>query len=275
MRSWKPNKRVLILSRAAYLGSQRSGALFWSSDITSTWEALVRQIPAGLNMVSSGIALWGNDIGGWQKIPAVSTATKAPLVDPSDARETVGQNHDYPELMTRWFQYGTFLPTLRLHGDRKNADIWSFGKQAETIMARYDSLRYQLIPYIYSQAKFTHDTGAPFMRPLWMDFPNDPNVANLGTQYMFGPAFLVAPVTEQGQTEKDVYLPAGDWYDFWTNEKLAGGRWIKAKAPIDRFRCSCGPARCPDGFGCAVDGEQAVDRPGAGVSGQGRRVRPV
>jgi alpha-D-xyloside xylohydrolase len=235
MRAWKPNKRVLILSRAAYLGSQRSGALFWSSDITSTWEALVRQIPAGLNMVSSGIALWGNDIGGWQKIPAVSTATKAPLVDPSDARETVGQNHDYPELMTRWFQYGTFLPTLRLHGDRKNADIWSFGKQAETIMARYDNLRYQLIPYIYSQAKFTHDTGAPFMRPRWMDFPNDPNVANLGTQYMFGPAFLVAPVTEQGQTEKDVYLPAGDWYDFWTNEKLAGGRWIKAQAPIDRI----------------------------------------
>lgn len=236
MRAWKPNKRVLILSRAAYLGSQRTGALFWSSDITSTWEALQRQIPAGLNMVASGIALWGNDIGGWQKIPQISTAVKAPLVDPAGAEDVVGKNHDYPELMTRWFQYGTFLPTLRLHGDRKHADIWSFGKQAETIMARYDQLRYQLIPYIYSQAKFTHDTGAPFMRPLWMDFGTDPNVANIGTQYMFGPAFLVAPVTEQGQTEKDVYLPAGtDWYDFWTNEKFSGGRWIKAQAPIDRI----------------------------------------
>jgi alpha-D-xyloside xylohydrolase len=74
------------------------------------------------------------------------------------------------------------------------------------------------------------------MRPLWMDFPKDPNVANLGTQYMFGPAFLVAPVTQQGQTEKDVYLPAGtDWYNFWTNEKLAGGRWIKVAAPIDQI----------------------------------------
>nr|WP_314545582.1 glycoside hydrolase family 31 protein [uncultured Massilia sp.] len=236
MRAWKPNKRVLILSRAAYLGSQRTGALFWSSDITSTWEALQRQIPAGLNMVASGIALWGNDIGGWQKIPQNSTADKAPLVDPAGAEDVVGKNRDYPELMTRWFQYGTFLPTLRLHGDRKHADIWSFGKQAETIMARYDQLRYQLIPYIYSQAKFTHDTGAPFMRPLWMDFGADPNVANIGTQYMFGPAFLVAPITEQGQTEKDVYLPAGtDWYDFWTNEKFSGGRWIKAQAPIDRI----------------------------------------
>ncbi len=236
MRAWKPNKRVLILSRAAYLGSQRTGALFWSSDINPTWEALARQIPAGLNMTASGIALWGNDIGGWQYLPQTTNATKAPLLDPSDARDVVGQNHDYPELHTRWFQYGTFLPTLRLHGDRKQADIWSFGKAAETIMARYDRLRYQLIPYIYSQAKFTHDTGAPFMRPLWMDFPQDPNVADIGTEYMFGPAFLVAPVTEQGQTEKDVYLPAGsDWYNFWTKEKLAGGRWVKVAAPIDQI----------------------------------------
>ncbi len=236
MRAWKPNKRVLILSRAAYLGSQRTGALFWSSDINPTWEALARQIPAGLNMTASGIALWGNDIGGWQYLPQTTSATKAPLLDPSDARDVVGQNHDYPELHTRWFQYGTFLPTLRLHGDRKQADIWSFGKAAETIMARYDRLRYQLIPYIYSQAKFTHDTGAPFMRPLWMDFPQDPNVADIGTEYMFGPAFLVAPVTEQGQTEKDVYLPAGsDWYNFWTKEKLAGGRWVKVAAPIDQI----------------------------------------
>ena len=108
--------------------------------------------------------------------------------------------------------------------------------EAEAVMAKYDRLRYRLIPYIYSLAKKTYDTGAPFMRPLWMDFPNDPNVADLGTQYMFGPAFLVAPITEQGQTEKDVYLPAGsDWYNFWTNEKLVGGRWVKVAAPIDRI----------------------------------------
>jgi alpha-D-xyloside xylohydrolase len=236
MRAWKPNKRALILSRAAYLGSQRTGALFWSSDINPTWEALTRQIPTGLNMTASGIAYWGNDIGGWQWLPQSTSFTGTPLLDPSDARETVGQNNDYPELFTRWFQYGTFLPTLRLHGDRKHTEIWAFGKQAETILADYDRLRYRLIPYIYSQAKVTYDTGVPFMRALWMDFPNDPNVADIGTQYMFGPAFLVAPVTKQGQTQKDVYLPAGaDWYNYWTNEKLTGGQWVKVDAPIQQI----------------------------------------
>lgn len=236
LRQYRPNKRSLILARAAYLGSQRTGGLFWSSDILPSWEALKRQVPTGLNMTASGFAYWGNDIGGWQWLPQTTTATKAPLLDPSDARETVGQNHDYPELHTRWFQYGTFLPTLRLHGDRKHAEIWAFGKEAEAVMAKFNRLRYQLIPYIYSQAKRTYDTGAPFMRALWVDFPNDPKVANLGDQYMFGPAFLVAPVTEQAQTEKEVYLPAGaDWYNFWTNEKFAGGQTIKVAAPIDQI----------------------------------------
>jgi alpha-D-xyloside xylohydrolase len=236
MRAWKPNKRVLILSRAAYLGSQRTGALFWSSDINPSWEALRRQIPTGLNMTASGIAYWGNDIGGWQWLPQTTTATKPPLLDPAGAEATVGKNNDYPELFTRWFQYGTFLPTLRIHGDRKHTEIWEFGTAAEPILAKYDRLRYQLIPYIYSQAKATYDTGAPFMRPLWMDFPEDAKVTDIGTEYMFGPAFLVAPVTEQAQTEKDVYLPAGsDWYNFWTDERIAGGQWIKAAAPIDRI----------------------------------------
>ena len=236
MREWKPNKRVLILSRAAYLGSQRTGALFWSSDINPSWEALTRQIPTGLNMTASGIAYWGNDIGGWQWLPQTTSFTGKPLLDPSDARETVGQNNDYPELFTRWFQYGTFLPTLRIHGDRKHTEIWEFGHEAEAILADYDRMRYQLIPYLYSSAKTTYDTGAPFMRALWMDFPNDPKVSNIGTEYMFGPAFLVAPVTKQGQTEKDVYLPAGtDWYNYWTNEKLSGGQTVTVAAPINQI----------------------------------------
>lgn len=236
LREYRPNKRSLILARAAYLGSQRTGALFWSSDIQPSWEALKRQVPTGLNMTASGFAYWGNDIGGWQWLPQTTNATKTPLLDPSDARDVVGQNHDYPELHTRWFQYGTFLPTLRLHGDRKQAEIWSFGKEAEAVMAKFNRLRYQLIPYIYSQAKQTYDTGSPFMRALWVDFPNDPAVVNIGDQYMFGPAFLVAPVTEQAQVERDVYLPAGaDWYNFWTNEKVAGGQTIKVAAPIDQI----------------------------------------
>jgi len=236
IRGYRPDKRVLILARAAYLGSQRTGAIFWSSDIDPSWEALRRQIPTGLNMTASGIAYWGNDIGGWQPLPQTSSATHPPLIDPSDARDVVGRDDDYPELFTRWFEYGTFLPTLRVHGERKHTEIWAYGRQAEAILARYDRLRYQLIPYIYSLARHTYQSGAPFMRALWMDFPRDPQVANIGDEYMFGPDFLVAPVTSQGQTRKQVYLPAGaDWYDYWTNVRVSGGRTITVDAPIDRI----------------------------------------
>ena len=236
LREYRPNVRSLILARAAYLGSQRSGGLFWSSDINPSWDALQRQVPTGLNMTASGIAYWGNDIGGWQWLPQTTSATKPPLLDPSDARAVVGNNHDYPELFTRWFQYGVFTPTLRIHGMRAQTELWSFGKQAEAILAQYNRLRYQLIPYIYAQAKITYDTGAPFMRALWFDFPADEKVINLGSQYMFGDAFLVAPVTEQGQIQKSVYLPAGaDWYNWWTREKFAGGQTVVVAAPIEQI----------------------------------------
>jgi len=230
----RPNKRNLILARAAYLGSQRYGSLFWSSDINPTWEALKRQIPTGLNFTASGLAYWGNDIGGWQSLPQTHTPERTPLVDPSDAREVVGHNDDYPELITRWYEYATFTPTMRAHGSRKETEVWSYGKQAEAVISKYLRLRYTLIPYIYSLGKQTYDTGAPFMRALFMDFPNDPNVANLSDEYMFGPAFLVAPVTEQGRESRQVYLPAGrDWYNFWTNERLKGGQTVTVSAPID------------------------------------------
>ena len=235
-RRYRPDRRVLILARAAYLGSQRTGAIFWSSDIDPSWEALRHQIPTGLNMTASGIAYWGNDIGGWQPLPQTSSAIRPLLIDPSDARDVVGHDDDYPELFTRWFEYGTFLPTLRIHGERKHTEIWAYGSQAEAILARYDRLRYQLIPYIYSLARHTYESGAPFMRALWMDFPRDPKVAVIGDEYMFGPDFLVAPVTSQGQTHKRVYLPAGtDWYNYWTNERVSGGRTIIVAAPIDRI----------------------------------------
>lgn len=232
----RPDKRNLILARAAFTGAQRNGALFWSSDIQPTWEALKRQVPTGLNFTASGFAYWGNDIGGWQYLPQTTTATKPPLLDPSDARDVVGQNNDYPELFTRWFQYGTFTPTLRVHGSRKETELWSFGKQAETVLAKYLKLRYALMPYLYSMGYQTYQTGAPFMRGLFMDFPNDPKTANLGDEYMFGPAFLVAPVTDQGVTERYVYLPAGaDWYDYWTGKKFTGGQTVKVAAPIDQI----------------------------------------
>ena len=226
--------RALILSRDAYLGAQRNGTLFWSSDIYPTWDTLRRQVPTGLGFAASGMAYWTNDIGGWQYLPAEHRPAHPPLLDPSDARENVRGYDDYPELYTRWFEYAAFLPAFRAHGSRLSNEVWSYGKQAEPILEKYLRLRYRLLPYIYSLGWATHQTGAPFMRALFMDFPDDPKVADLRDEYMFGPAFLVAPVTEQGATSRSVYLPAGDdWYDFWTNERVHGGQTVTARAPID------------------------------------------
>ncbi len=228
--------RSLILSRDAYLGAQRNGAFFWSSDISPTWDALKRQIPTGLGFTASGFAYWSNDTGGWEYLPAEHHPTRAPLLDPSDARENVGGYDDYPELYTRWFEYATFLPIMRTHGSRLENEVWSYGKAAQPILEKYLKLRYELMPYIYSLAYRAYETGAPFMRALFMDFPGDPKVAAIPDEYMFGPAFLVAPVTEQGVTSRTVYLPAGaDWYNFWTNERIRGGQTIQVDAPIDRL----------------------------------------
>jgi alpha-D-xyloside xylohydrolase len=228
------NHRALILSRDAYLGAQRNGAFFWSSDIYPTWDTLKRQIPTGLDFTASGVAYWSNDTGGWQYLPAEHHPAHPPLLDPSDARDNVGGYDDYPELYTRWFEYAAFLPIFRTHGSRLYNEVWSYGKAAEPILEKYLKLRYELMPYIYSLGHRTYETGAPFMRALFMDFPGDPNVAAIADEYMFGPAFLVAPVTEQGATSRMVYLPAGtDWYNYWTNELVQGGQTIRMDAPID------------------------------------------
>jgi len=230
----EPGRRALILSRDAWLGAQRNGAIFWSSDIFPTWDTFRRQIPTGLDFAASGITYWSNDTGGWQYMAGEHHPAHPPLLDPSDARANVGGYDDYPELYTRWFQYAAFLPIFRTHGSRGSNEVWSYGKQAEPILEKYLRLRYQLMPYIYSLGYKTWQTGAPFMRALPLDFPDDPKVADLRDEYMFGPAFLVAPVTEQGATSRQVYLPAGaDWYNYWTNERLKGGQTVTVAAPID------------------------------------------
>jgi alpha-D-xyloside xylohydrolase len=226
--------RALILARAAYTGAQRNGTLFWSSDISPTWDALKRQVPTGLNVTASGLPYWCNDIGGVLDLPAIHHPAHTPLIDPSDARQNVGGYDDYPELFTRWFEYGTFAPIFRTHGGRTYNEVWSYGKQAEPILEKYLRFRYQLMPYIYSLAYRSYKTGAPYMRALFMDFPKDEKVTGLGDEYMFGPAFLVAPVTDQGATTRMVYLPAGtDWYNYWTDQRLHGGQTIEVDAPID------------------------------------------
>jgi len=230
----EPTRRALILSRDAFTGAQRNGAIFWSSDIYPTWDTLKRQIPTGLNFAASGLTYWSNDTGGWQYLPAEHHPDHTPLLDPSDARANVGGYDDYPELYTRWFEYASFLPIFRSHGSRVANEVWSYGHEAEPILSKYLRLRYQLMPYIYSLGFHTWQTGAPFMRALPLDFPNDPKVTDLRDEYMFGPAFLVAPITEQGATSRAVYLPAGaDWYNYWTNERLHGGQTVQVAAPID------------------------------------------
>ncbi len=231
-----PERRALILSRDGYLGEQHNGTMVWSSDIFPLWDVLKRQVPTGLDVAASGLNYWSNDTGGWQGLPGMHQPEHKPLIDPSDARDNVRGDDDYPELYTRWFEYATFLPIMRTHGTRKYNEVWSYGKQAEPILEQYLKLRYELMPYIYSLGWSTHKTGAPFMRALFMDFPDDPKVAEIGDEYMFGPAFLVAPVTNQGQTKKDVYLPAGaDWYNYWTHEKLHGGQTVTVDSPIDKL----------------------------------------
>src|SRR5579872_997210 len=211
-------KRVFILSRSAFAGSQRYGVTAWSGDILSDFESFKRQIPAGLNFAVSGLPYWTTDIGGF--------ISGGNLNDPV-----------FRELFVRWFQYGAFCPIFRVHGTRNpdENELWSYGPEAGKILAKFDRLRYRLLPYIYSLAwKTTNDSYTP-MRPLVMDYRNDVRAQGIGDQFMYGPAFLVNPVTEQGATERHLYLPGAQWYDFWSGAEQKGGRWVDAAAPLDRM----------------------------------------
>jgi alpha-D-xyloside xylohydrolase len=210
-------KRVFILGRSAFAGSQRAAVTAWSGDILSNFETFKRQIPAGLNYSISGLPYWTTDIGGF-----VSG-------DPNDPA--------YRELFVRWFQFGTFSPIFRVHGTRSNDqnELWSYGPEAQEILTEYDRLRYELMPYIYSVAWKTTNEGYTPMRPLVMDFRNDPRALNIGDQFMFGPAILVNPVTEEKATSRHLYLPNAKWYDFWTAAAVDGGKAIDSPAPLDRL----------------------------------------
>ena len=235
-RDFGDSPRVMSLVRAAYLGAQRNGSIFWSSDIFSTWDMLKRSIPAGLNFTATGMPYWDTDIAGFfsPSLPVNYAPAHTPLVDPSDVRDNIGRYSDYPELFVRWFEWGAFQPIMRAHGEREHNEVWAYGKEATPILSKYLRLRYQLMPYIYSLGYSSYQTGAPYTRALFMDFPNDANVINIPDEYMFGPAFLVAPVSEQGATHRQVYLPAGsDWYNYWTSERVKGGQTITVNAPID------------------------------------------
>lgn len=216
-RSESDKKRVFILSRSAFAGAQRNAAAVWSGDINSDWIFFKKQIPAGLNYSISGLPYWTTDIGGF-----VSG-------NPDDPQ--------YRELFIRWFQFGTFNPILRVHGTRSSNqnELWSYGPEAQKILTSYDTLRYRLLPYIYSLAWMTTNQGYTPMRGLIMDFRTDEHSATIGDQFMFGPALLVNPVTDPGVGSRQVYLPKAKWCDFWNGSSVEGPRMVDATAPIDKL----------------------------------------
>jgi alpha-D-xyloside xylohydrolase len=213
-------KRVFILTRSGFLGQQRYATTVWSGDVIGTWMTFRRQIAAGLNYQMSGLPYWTTDVAGygWPYL--------------RDTRDPA-----YQELYVRWFQYGVFCPILRTHGHRANNtnELFSYGAQTPTLIS-YDKLRYRLLPYIYSLAWRVTSEDYTMQRGLPMDWPMDRRVRDIGDEFMFGPAFLVAPVTEPGATSRAVYLPpAPAWYDFWTGTSCPGGQSIQAPAPLDRI----------------------------------------
>ncbi len=227
-------ENVLNLLRCAWAGSQRYGALVWSGDIDSSFRSMRNQFAAGLNMGLSGIPWWTTDIGGFH-----------------------GGNPDdesFREVLVRWFQWGAFCPVMRLHGHREpvsaplselsygggccpsgaDNEVWSYGEANYEILKKYLAIRERLRPYIARLMRDAHEQGAPVIRPLFYDFPEDGAAWSATDECMFGPDLLVAPVMEPGVTERAVYLPAGcDWRNAWTGEIVRGGQTIQAPCPID------------------------------------------
>jgi alpha-glucosidase (family GH31 glycosyl hydrolase) len=230
----RPNERPYALHRNGYAGMQRYGSFLWSGDVFSTWETLKTQIPIAVNTGLSGVPYWGTDIGGFVPTPEFTA-----------------------ELYVRWFQFGAFCPLFRCHGrawklrvpwgwntgdpgpiemnDRKTVPDSSqlHDTRVEPICRKYLELRYRMLPYLYSAVRECTTTGMPIMRALWMHFPEDPKAAECGDEYLWGKSVLVAPVFEKEATARRVYLPHGEWYDFWTGERTQGGREISRAVDLE------------------------------------------
>ena len=221
-RETSPNQRVFILTRSAYAGQQRYAAATWSGDVTTRWDDLELQISAGLNFCLSGIPYWTHDIGGFAVEPRFENAQGEDL-------------EEWRELNTRWFQFGTFSPLFRVHGQfpyREMFNIAPDNHPAYQTMLAYDKLRYRLMPYIYSLAGMVTQNDYTIMRALVMDFNYDKNVFNIGDQFMFGPALLINPVTKFKARTREVYLPSGTgWYELRSGKYFEGGQTIEADAP--------------------------------------------
>lgn len=235
-RNLDPDRRVFLLTRSGFSGLQRYSTATWSGDIATRWEDMKAQISAGLNFSASGIPWWSMDIGGFcveDRYVAAAKAAAKGEPESDDLRE-------WRELNSRWYQFGAFTPMFRSHGQWPFREIFNIAPadhEAYRSIEHSLRLRYQLMPYIYSLSGLVHFADYTIMRPMSMDFPADTAVYSVGDQYMFGPAFLVAPVTEYGARSRSVVFPAGtSWHDYYTGRLVSGGgERVDVDAPYERM----------------------------------------
>jgi oligosaccharide 4-alpha-D-glucosyltransferase len=210
-----PNKRMFNLTRSGYAGIQRFGTVTWSGDVAKTFAGLAVQLPLLLNMGMSGIAYHNSDIGGF-----------------------TGNQPTTPELYTRWMEFGAFCPVMRAHGydGLGGTEPWAFNSispSTEGIVRNIIRLRYSFMPYNYTTAHEAYETGMPLARPLIIEYPDDPNVTDETSAYMWGDNLLVAPVVQSGQTSNTFYLPAGKWISYWDDKVYSGGGTVTVPAPVN------------------------------------------
>ena len=221
------DQRVFILTRSAFSGQQRYGAATWSGDIATTWYDLKTQIACGLNFCMSGIPYWTMDIGGFAVEPRFL------------GKVSKEDQEEWRELQTRWFQFGTFCPLFRVHGQYPYREMFNIAPEdhpAYQSMLKYDQLRYRLMPYIYSLAGRVTQEDYTIMRALVMDFANDPAVRSIDDQFMFGPDIMVCPVTQYKARTREVYLPKDSgWIEFKSGAYYEGGQTISVAAPYEEI----------------------------------------
>lgn len=240
-----PEKRVVILTRSAYPGQQRYGGIPWSGDTTAKWTTLKAEIAKGLSFTVTGYPKWTDDCGAFFVSP-----NKRFYFRKGDFPGGC-HNKGYAELYTRWFQFATFLPMMRSHGTHTPREPWFYkeaGQRFYNTLLAFDNLRHRLFPYNYSNAAAETFENYTSMRMLAFDFRTDAKALNVKDEFMFGPAFLVAPVTSpmyygsdgkplpgDAPKTRSVYLPAGaEWYDFWSGRKYEGGRTVEIDAPLEK-----------------------------------------
>ena len=225
---------VVNLLRCCWAGSQKYGNVVWSGDVPSTFEAFYDQLQCGLNMGLAGISWWTTDIGGF-------------MTDDVD-------DPDFRQLLIRWYQFAVYSPVLRMHGDRgpynipalddrdwgggylhtgQPNELWSYGEENYAIMRKYYDIRIAMHDYIKSLYQEAHENGAPLLRAMFYEFPEDATCWEIQDQYMFGEKYLVAPIFRLNQISREVYLPAGQWKLTSTGETFAGGQTVTAAAPIE------------------------------------------